>query len=75
MHWRHDFDTPRMREYLRHMVFRAEEASKITNTHHPYIFLNHCFEEQFPLLSYGADNIRRLHQVRLALDPEVFSRF
>ncbi|ETS78822.1 hypothetical protein PFICI_08675 [Pestalotiopsis fici W106-1] len=70
MRWSQDADTTRMREFLRRTLRRVKDASEKTGTDHPYLFLNHCYEEQTPLLSYGAENIKRLHRIREDLDPD-----
>ena len=51
------------------MIARVERASRLGGASHPYIFLNHCFEEQLPLASYGDQNVARLQSVRDAVDP------
>ena len=70
MHWSYDSDTWRLRKFMRQMISRSEKTAKSMNLHHPYLFLSHCYEEQTPLLSYGAKNLKRLHQIRQAVDPE-----
>lgn len=62
-------DTPRMRTFMRRMLARIEAEAKMRNVHHPYIFLNHCFEEQLPLASYGEHNVARLLAIRDSVDP------
>ena len=73
LHWRLDQDTLRMKMFMRRMIGQIEEKAKHSGAHHPYIFLNHCFEEQLPLDSYGKPNIDRLLAIRHAVDPrEIF---
>jgi hypothetical protein len=60
-----------MRIFMRAMISRIEEAARKVGVHHPYIFLNHCFEEQLPLESYGSGNVARLHAVRDSVDPQM----
>ncbi|KAK0613275.1 hypothetical protein B0T14DRAFT_437459 [Immersiella caudata] len=69
LHWSEEGDTERMRLFMRRMISRIESTAKKDGVHHPYIFLNHCFEEQLPLESYGWENIARLHAVRDSVDP------
>lgn len=58
-----------MKLFMRSMIARIEAEAETKGVHHPYIFLNHCFEEQLPLRSYGEQNVARLHSIRDALDP------
>ncbi len=74
LHWVQESDTPRMRLFIRSFIRRAEQTARSSGLHHPYIFLNHCFEEQDPIASYGLDNQRRLRKIRDEVDPQrVFS--
>src|SRR3569833_2420583 len=70
MHWSDDADTPRMRLFMTQMIARIQKAAKMTQQHHPYLFLSHSYEEQEPLQSYWKGNLRRLHQVRQHFDPD-----
>lgn len=69
LHWSMENDTPRMQTFMRKMLSQMKQAVVDSDTYHPYIFLNHCFEEQTPLSSYG-DNVQRLHQIRDDVDPQ-----
>lgn len=69
LHWSMESDTPRMQSFMRTMLSQMKQVAEDSSMHHPYIFLNHCFEEQTPLSSYG-DNVQRLHQIRDDVDPQ-----
>ena len=55
---------------MRRMTSRIETTARADGTNHPYIFLNHCFEEQLPLASYGKNNVARLRAIREMVDPQ-----
>jgi len=59
-----------MRNFLERMLLRTEDIARKRGTDHPFIFLNHCYEHQNPLRSYGELNYRRLHKVRKSVDPD-----
>ncbi|KAK1749452.1 bifunctional solanapyrone synthase [Echria macrotheca] len=69
LHWSEESDIPRMRAFMRRMISRITETARADGVVHPYVFLNHCFEEQLPLKSYGSENVARLDAVREAVDP------
>jgi len=70
LHWSEESDTPRLRYFMEQMLKRVEEVARNMDLFHPYLFLSHCYEDQRPLLSYGEENLMRLHQVRDTVDPE-----
>lgn len=54
------------------MIARMDEearSAKSSGHYHPYVFLNHCFEEQRPLASYGKPIVDLLLEIRNAVDP------
>ena len=70
LHWSDNSDEPRMRDFMRRMTTRMKEAAELRGTHHPYRFQNHAFEEQDIFEGYGADNFKRLREVRKSVDPD-----
>ena len=70
MHWTSEQDTRRMRSLMVTLLYWFNKAAKSDGQDHPYVFLNHAFETQKPLLGYGRQAWRRLHQTRKAVDPD-----
>lgn len=52
------------------LLFRFSKTAKADGRDHPYLFLNHCFETQKPMLGYGPRALQRLHQTRRAVEPD-----
>ncbi|KAK9784142.1 putative Bifunctional solanapyrone synthase [Seiridium cardinale] len=75
MHWSSEEEIPRMTSFIETLLARFTEVAKAFELHHPYIFLNHCFETQQAMLGYGRRTLEKLHKVREAFDPDgVFQR-
>ncbi|KAK8078575.1 hypothetical protein PG996_004745 [Apiospora saccharicola] len=70
MHWTSEQDTRRMRSLMVTLLYWFNKAAKSDGQDHAYVFLNHAFETQKPLLGYGRHALRRLHQTRKAVDPD-----
>ncbi|KAK8135212.1 FAD binding domain protein [Apiospora sp. TS-2023a] len=70
MHWTSDQDTRRMRSLMVTLLYQFNKAAKNGGHDHPYVFLNHAFETQKPLLGYGRQALERLHRTRKAVDPD-----
>jgi FAD/FMN-containing dehydrogenase len=70
MHWSEEVDGDRMRAVMRRLITRFHKAAHDTNSHHPYLFQNHAFEEQRVFEGYGKENLNRLIEVRRNVDPD-----
>ena len=63
-----------MRNFMRRLIYRFENAARSLGMAHPYLFQNHAFEEQNVFAGYGAENRARLKRLKQEVDPyEVFS--
>lgn len=48
---------------------QIRNEAEALGAHDPYIYLNYAGPDQDPLSSYGAENVRRLREVRSRVDP------
>ena len=75
MRWSNLSDSLPLRQMFKRMIERAKQSARQRNTLHRFLFLNHAFEDEDVFAGYGDENLRRLHEVRQAVDPEgVFQR-